>query len=166
VYLTNQWYAEAAAGSRVRGSESTVYLDILTSRLHANMSYSAARMAAEAKVEAVFRATEGYAPELIREHLIIWGVRGEGDNSPLLPPEIRLFHNRYPSYLARMQREKEERERSERRRVEARESARRIEAHKKLMRDMREWGPKNGFFVGTRGRIPRKVIDAYKEAKG
>jgi hypothetical protein len=34
------------------------------------------------------------------------------------------------------------------------------------MRDMREWGRENGFFVGTRGRIPRKVIDAYKEAKG
>jgi hypothetical protein len=51
MHLTNQWYAEAAANARLRGSKSTVFIDILTARLHANMSYSAARMAAEAKVE-------------------------------------------------------------------------------------------------------------------
>ena len=51
MYLTNQWYVEAAADAKLRGSESTVFLDILTARLHANMSYSAARMVAEARVE-------------------------------------------------------------------------------------------------------------------
>jgi hypothetical protein len=58
VYLTNQWYVEAAANARLRGSKSTVFLDILTARLHANMSYSAARMAAETRVEACLKSME------------------------------------------------------------------------------------------------------------
>lgn len=57
-YLSNQWYAEAAADARLRNSKSTVYLDILTARLHANMSYSAARMAAEAKVEQCLKSMQ------------------------------------------------------------------------------------------------------------
>jgi len=105
-------------------------------------------------------------PELIREHLVIWGVREEGDTSPLLPPEVRLFDNRYPSHIAKLKREMEERERWERIAEESREATRRIAEHKQLMHDMREWGRANGFFVGARGRISRKVINAYKEAKG
>jgi hypothetical protein len=93
-------------------------------------------------------------------------LRLPGDRQPLIPAEIRYFQSYYPAYLKRQRREVERLAEDERRRVEARESARRIEAHKKLMRDMREWGPKNGFFVGTRGRIPRRVIEAYNQAKG
>jgi hypothetical protein len=58
VYLTLQWLTEAAADARRRESKSTVYLDILTSRLHANMSYSAARMTAEARVEQCLKLME------------------------------------------------------------------------------------------------------------
>ncbi|AEW94066.1 hypothetical protein SCATT_16950 [Streptantibioticus cattleyicolor NRRL 8057 = DSM 46488] len=34
------------------------------------------------------------------------------------------------------------------------------------MRDMRRWGPENGYFVGTRGCIPRRVVEAYNQAHG
>ncbi|MFD4646345.1 histone-like nucleoid-structuring protein Lsr2 [Streptomyces sp. NPDC056696] len=102
----------------------------------------------------------------MKEFIRLKGLRREDDDSPVTPPEVRFFDAYYPSYLREQERIKREREESERRAIEARESSRRREAHKRLMRDMREWGPKNGFFVGTRGRIPRKVIDAYKEAKG
>ncbi len=105
-------------------------------------------------------------PELIKWFIRRSGLRRDDDEGPVTPPEVRYFDTYYPSYLREQERIKREREESERRAIESRESAARIAAHKQLMRDMREWGPKNGFFVGTRGRIPRKVINAYNEAKG
>lgn len=82
------------------------------------------------------------------------------------PQLIRLYQERRPEELRREQREKERREKDERMWAEA-QVAREKAAHEAwLMRDMREWGRENGHFVGTRGRIPRKVIEAYKEAKG
>lgn len=167
MYLTNEWYVEAAADAKRRNSENTVFLDMLTARLHANMSYSAAQKLAEAKVDRYIKLVgPPESPDLIREHLVIWGIRKKGDDSPLLPPEARLFNNRYPSHLAKVEREKTEREKWERIAEESREAARRAEEHTRLMKDMREWGRENGYFVGTRGRIPRKVINAYREAKG
>ncbi|MGW6346859.1 Lsr2 family DNA-binding protein, partial [Streptomyces sp. NPDC055080] len=160
-------YVEAAAYARRGNSESTVFLDTLTARLHENMTYSAARALAQSKVD---RYVQLYgppeSPDLIREHLVIWRVRKEGDFSALLSPEIRLFNDRYPSHLAKLERERVEREKSERIAVESRASAERAAHQVWLMKDMRKWGRENGHFVGTRGRIPRKVVDAYKEAKG
>lgn len=93
-------------------------------------------------------------------------LRRPDDRQPLIPAEIRYFQSYYPAYLERRRRQAERLAENERRRVEARESVRRVEAHKRLMKDIREWGRENGFFVGTRGRIPRRVIEAYNEAKG
>ncbi|MGV9693418.1 Lsr2 family DNA-binding protein [Streptomyces sp. NPDC003444] len=105
-------------------------------------------------------------PELVMAFMVVERLREPGDPLPVTPPEIRLFNRRYLPYLKSKQDEKEERERRElmdRRAAEARERR----AHQAwLMRDMRKWGPENGFFVGTRGRIPRKVIEAYNKAKG
>lgn len=105
-------------------------------------------------------------PELVKWFIRLKGLRRDDDDSPVTPPEIRLFNSTYPSYLAEQERRKREREESERRSAESRAAAQRAWEHKKLMRDMREWGRENGYFVGTRGRIPRKVIEAYEEAKG
>jgi 5,10-methylenetetrahydrofolate reductase len=105
-------------------------------------------------------------PKLVREFMVISRLREPGDMREVTPPEVRFFKAYYPAHVEREAEEAARRAESERRAAESRESARRIEAHKKLMRDMREWGPKNGFFVGTRGRIPRRVVEAYNEAKG
>ncbi|MGW1231408.1 Lsr2 family DNA-binding protein [Streptomyces californicus] len=167
VYLSNDWYIEAAADARRRDSSNSVFLNILTSRYHENMPYQAARQAAEAKVSRYLEWNDlRECPDLIKDHLIIWGVRDEGNRSPLLPPEIRLFNDRYPAHLAEVAREKAAREESARMAIQRREGAERAAHQAWLMRDMRAWGRENGYFVGTRGRIPRKVIDAYEEAKG
>jgi hypothetical protein len=105
-------------------------------------------------------------PVLVREFMVISRLREPGDVREVTPPEVRFFKTYYPAHVKREAEEAARRAESERRAAESRESSRRITAHKELMRDMREWGPKNGYFVGTRGRIPRKVIDAYREAKG
>jgi hypothetical protein len=82
------------------------------------------------------------------------------------PPEVRFFNAYYPAHLERERREAERQAQQEELARRCRESAEKRAHQTWLMRDMREWGRENGFFVGTRGRIPRKVIDAYKEAKG
>ncbi|MFI1530028.1 Lsr2 family DNA-binding protein [Streptomyces griseus] len=167
MYLSDDWYIEAAADARRRKSKSDVFLETLTSRYHENMHFSAARALAESRVDRYCEVNDlRECPDLIRDHLIIWGSREEGDRSVLLPPEIRLFNDRYPAYLAKVERVKAEREESARIDVERRDAAERAAHQTWLMKDMREWGRDNGYFVGTRGRIPRKVIDAYKEAKG
>ncbi|MCT6776087.1 Lsr2 family protein [Streptomyces sp. CS7] len=167
MYLSNDWYIEAAADARRRDSSSSTFLDILTSRYHENMPYSAARELAESKVDRYLKVNDlRERPDLIRDHLIIWGVRKEGDRSTLLPPEIRLFNARYATHLVKTAREKAEREESARIAIQRREGAERAAYQAWLMKDMREWGRENGHFVGTRGRIPRKVVDAYRKAKG
>jgi hypothetical protein len=82
------------------------------------------------------------------------------------PKVLALYKVDRARELERERREAAQRAESERRAAESREASARWAAHKQLMRDMRKWGPENGYFVGTRGRIPRKVIEAYKEAKG
>jgi hypothetical protein len=105
-------------------------------------------------------------PVLVREFMVISRLREPGDVREVTPPEVRFFKTYYPAHLKREAEEAARRAESERRAAESRESSRKREAHKKIMRDMREWGPNNGYFVGTRGRIPRKVIEAYREANG
>ncbi|MEV3860693.1 histone-like nucleoid-structuring protein Lsr2 [Streptomyces sp. NPDC050095] len=104
--------------------------------------------------------------ELVKWFIRLKGLRREDDDGPVLPPEIRLFNAAYPSYVADQERRTKEREESARVSAESRAAAQRHYEHTKLMKDMREWGRGNGYFVGTRGRIPRKVIDAYREEKG
>ncbi|MEV5883074.1 histone-like nucleoid-structuring protein Lsr2 [Streptomyces sp. NPDC052020] len=82
------------------------------------------------------------------------------------PKVIALYRKERARELEKAQREMEERERQERMWEEARESRERAEHQRWLMKDMRTWGRENGYFVGTRGRIPRTVVDAYREAKG
>ncbi|MER6382113.1 Lsr2 family DNA-binding protein [Streptomyces sp. NPDC001118] len=157
------------------------------------MPYSSARKAAENKVEAAVNAMtpEGavlvgdyevsdkepspkpkqreqtdYDDDTVRKFIVMLGLRKPDDDSPPTPPEYRLFNSQYPSYLAQKKREAEERARSEARSREVAAAAEKARQHAWRMRDMREWGRDNGYFVGTRGRIPRKVIEAYKEAKG
>jgi len=103
---------------------------------------------------------------LVKWFIRLKGLRRHDDDSPVTPPEFRLFDSQYPSYLAEQARKKREREESDRRAAESRAAAQRDYEHRKLMRDMREWGRENGYFVGTRGRIPRRVVEAYNEAKG
>jgi hypothetical protein len=105
-------------------------------------------------------------PELVRDFMVHERMRLPDDRQPLIPAEIRYFQTYYPAYLARQRREAERQAQQEELARRCRESAEKRAHQTWLMRDMREWGRENGFFVGTRGRIPRKVIDAYKEAKG
>lgn len=98
--------------------------------------------------------------------MVISGLREPGDIREVTPPELRFFTAYYPAHVERLKGAAErqlQKEEMDRRRRESAEAA----AHRAwLMKDMRKWGPENGFFVGTRGRIPRKVIEAYREAKG
>jgi hypothetical protein len=82
------------------------------------------------------------------------------------PPLLRFYRDNRPREL-KAEAEKVAREaESQRRAEESRRAAQRAAEHRRRMRDMREWGPANGFFVGTRGRIPRRVVEAYNQAKG
>ncbi|MFG3176566.1 histone-like nucleoid-structuring protein Lsr2 [[Kitasatospora] papulosa] len=82
------------------------------------------------------------------------------------PRLIEVYQRERPKELKREAEEASRRAEWDRIAVERRKAAERAAHQTWLMKDMREWGRKNGHFVGTRGRIPRKVIDAYKEAKG
>jgi hypothetical protein len=99
-----------------------------------------------------------------------WFTTGPWDtdfqNRVFHPQLLALYEKDRARELERERREAKQREDSDRRAEESRLAAQKAYEHKKLMRDMREWGRENGFFVGTRGRIPQKVMDAYKEAKG
>ncbi|MFF9649704.1 histone-like nucleoid-structuring protein Lsr2 [Streptomyces sp. NPDC014622] len=103
---------------------------------------------------------------LVREFMVISGLRKPGDLREVMSPELRFFAKYYPAYVERVRREAERRAAQEKLSSERREGAERAAHQAWLMKDMREWGRGNGHFVGARGRIPRKVIDAYKEAKG
>lgn len=83
-----------------------------------------------------------------------------------LPQLIEVYQRERPKELKREAEEAARRSEWERIATESRKAAERAAHQAWLMRDMRKWGRDNGHFVGTRGRIPRKVIDAYKEAKG
>ncbi|MFI0553443.1 Lsr2 family DNA-binding protein [Streptomyces scabiei] len=107
-----------------------------------------------------------YDPQVVKDFMRRERIRTPDDDSPVTPPELRHFERWYPLYEKRKREEAERRAEWERISAESRAAAQRHYEHKKLMRDMREWGRENGHFVGTRGRIPRKVIEAYKEAKG
>jgi hypothetical protein len=107
-----------------------------------------------------------YDDETVKWFIRFKGLRREDDDGPVLPPEYRLFNSQYPSYLAELERRKRAEEESQRRDAEARAVMQKAYEHKQRMRDMREWGRENGYFVGTRGRIPRRVVEAYNEAKG
>lgn len=82
------------------------------------------------------------------------------------PRLIEMYRERRPEELKQEAEEAARRAESERIAVESRAALARAAEHTRLMKDMREWGRENGFFVGTRGRIPRRVIEAYNEAKG
>ncbi|MER6102419.1 histone-like nucleoid-structuring protein Lsr2 [Streptomyces sp. NPDC001832] len=105
-------------------------------------------------------------PALVREFMVHERLRLPDDMSPLFPAEIRYFQSYYPAYAARLEREAAERALEEEKSRRRRAAAERVAEHTRLMKEMREWGRENGYFVGTRGRIPGKVINAYREAKG
>ncbi|WP_055523467.1 Lsr2 family DNA-binding protein [Streptomyces graminilatus] len=105
-------------------------------------------------------------PDLVREFMVHERLRSADDGGSPTDPEIRYFREYYPRHLARLKREAEQREKETRMWAEAAEDRKRAEHQIWLMKDMREWGRENGYFVGTRGRIPRRVIEAYNEAKG
>ena len=88
------------------------------------------------------------------------------ERGEFLGPEIRLYLSERPRQLERERREVERREEEARLWARAEASRKAAEAHAWRMADMRKWGPENGYFVGARGRIPRRVIEAYNKAKG
>lgn len=82
------------------------------------------------------------------------------------PKVLELYKEGRARELREEQRKKEQCERDERMWEEAR-VAREKAAHEAwLMKDMRSGGNSSGYFVGTRGRISRAVVEAYKKAKG
>ncbi|WP_326827444.1 Lsr2 family DNA-binding protein [Streptomyces sp. NBC_01751] len=104
--------------------------------------------------------------DLVREFMVISGLRKPGDLREVMSPELRFFAKYYPPYVERMKREAERLAEQKKLDQKRRESSERAAHRAWLMKDMRAWGPENGYFVGTRGRIPRRVIEAYNEAKG
>ncbi|MVO87444.1 hypothetical protein GPA10_22435 [Streptomyces sp. p1417] len=114
--------------------------------------------------------------ELDLEDVAAWCLRqkwlGITEQSPMyrnrdfFPQLLELYRTERARELRQEAEEAARRTELERRAAESRAAQQRAYEHQRLMRDMREWGRENGFFVGTRGRIPRKVINAYNEAKG
>ncbi|MFC9591541.1 histone-like nucleoid-structuring protein Lsr2 [Streptomyces sp. NPDC056944] len=98
--------------------------------------------------------------------MVIARLREPDDHSPICPPEIRYFNCYYPAYRASQEREATREAKAEELNRQRQASIRKAEEHARLMKDIRAWGPENGFFVGTRGPIPRRVVEAYREAKG
>ncbi|MFF4557143.1 histone-like nucleoid-structuring protein Lsr2 [Streptomyces sp. NPDC001422] len=102
----------------------------------------------------------------VREFMVLKGLRRADDHSDVTPPEVRFFNQWYPLHEKQQAAERSRREENERRSVERRAANERYMRRKERMRHMRQWGNENGLFVGTRGRISRKVIEAYEEAFG
>ncbi|WP_340376622.1 histone-like nucleoid-structuring protein Lsr2 [Streptomyces sp. SS7] len=105
-------------------------------------------------------------PALVREFMVLSRLREPDDMREVTPPEVRYFNSYYPAHVEREKRAAQRRAQQEEWDRQRRESAKEAAHRAWLMKDMRKWGPENGFFVGTRGRIPRAVIEAYNEAKG
>ncbi|MFK0231197.1 histone-like nucleoid-structuring protein Lsr2 [Streptomyces sp. NPDC090303] len=82
------------------------------------------------------------------------------------PALISLYKTERPRELRREAEEAARQEERARIAAQSREAARIADEHRRLMLDIRAWGPENGFFVGTRGPIPRQVIEAYNKEKG
>ncbi|MFE9456004.1 histone-like nucleoid-structuring protein Lsr2 [Streptomyces californicus] len=104
--------------------------------------------------------------ESVRAYMVRKGLRTADDYSDITPPEVRFYAQYKPSDDARDERERLAREASERMWEQAREAQERMYRMKEHMRKAREWGRENGFFVGTRGRIPARVWSAYQESIG
>lgn len=102
----------------------------------------------------------------VRAYTVSKGLVEPGSTTPVSAPEIRLFLSQKPwEDAARERRERERREREEMwaEAEKVREAAVEFREHK---RRAREWGRENGFFVGTRGRIPAAVWQGYQESIG
>ncbi|MFJ9900231.1 histone-like nucleoid-structuring protein Lsr2 [Streptomyces sp. NPDC091280] len=83
-----------------------------------------------------------------------------------LPQVLNIYKTERARELKEEERRAKERAHWEELSRQSREAMERAAEHARLMRDMRAWGRENGYFVGTRGRIPQAVVKAYKEAKG
>lgn len=105
-------------------------------------------------------------PEDVRAYMVRQGMRTADDRSPVTPPEVRFYVEYKPRDDARDAREAERKrqwaEMWERSKA-AQEKRWQMKEH---MRKAREWGRENGFFVGTRGRIPARVWTGYQKAIG
>ncbi|MEU8948801.1 histone-like nucleoid-structuring protein Lsr2 [Streptomyces sp. NPDC048489] len=99
-----------------------------------------------------------------------WFTTGPWDTDfqerKFLPQALELYHRERPRELKREADERARKEEWARISAESQAASERLWRHKERMRHIRKWGPENGFFVGTRGRIPGKVMKAYEEAFG
>ncbi|MFD4904963.1 Lsr2 family DNA-binding protein [Kitasatospora purpeofusca] len=102
----------------------------------------------------------------VRAFMVEVGMREPDNTSEVTPPEVRYFLKYKPSHDARKADERAARERMEEQWRRADESRQRAEHYARHMKLCREWGRENGYFVGTRGAIPKAVREAYKEATG
>jgi hypothetical protein len=104
--------------------------------------------------------------EDVRAYMVRKGMRDADDYVPVTPPEIRFYVAYKPRDDARDTQEAERKRQSEEMWERAKVAQERRWRMKEHMRKAREWGRENGFFVGTRGRIPARVWSAYQEAIG
>jgi beta-phosphoglucomutase-like phosphatase (HAD superfamily) len=84
----------------------------------------------------------------------------------MMSQAIELYRKERARELAYDARKAAERARQDEMWAEAARTRKRAAELAERMRHMRRWGPENGFFVGTRGRIPKAVVKAYNEAMG
>ncbi|MFC9231371.1 histone-like nucleoid-structuring protein Lsr2 [Streptomyces decoyicus] len=94
------------------------------------------------------------------------GLRPANSSLPVTPPEVRFYLEYKPRDDARAAQEAERKRQWDEmweRSKAAQAEALRMKEH---MRKAREWGRDNGYFVGTRGRIPARVWKAYQESVG
>ncbi|MFD8594533.1 hypothetical protein ACFV1L_05990 [Kitasatospora sp. NPDC059646] len=94
------------------------------------------------------------------------GLRQVGDDGPVLPPEVRYYLAWKPMYDSIKAREEARRQEWDEMWAEAEESRQRAADHAYHMANCRKFGEANGFRVGTRGPIPKRVRDAYRAETG
>ncbi|MEU1176576.1 hypothetical protein ABZ464_02820 [Streptomyces sp. NPDC005820] len=107
-----------------------------------------------------------FDPEDVRAYMVRKGMRDADDRSPVTPPEERFYAAYKPRDDARDAQEVERKRQSDEMWERAKAAQERYWRMKEHMRKAREWGRENGFFVGTRGRIPARVWAGYQEAIG
>ncbi|MEU5383701.1 hypothetical protein [Kitasatospora cineracea] len=115
-------------------------------------------------------------PEYDPEDVAAWCLRQrwlpgieddpEWQRREFLPQLVRLYLKERPKELEREAAEAERRRKRDEMWAEAERSRQRAADHAYHMKQCRLFGEANGFRVGTRGPIPKKVRDAYKAQTG
>ncbi|MFI6052760.1 histone-like nucleoid-structuring protein Lsr2 [Streptomyces violascens] len=102
-------------------------------------------------------------PVAVRAYTVSKGLCEPGNSAPVSPPEFRAYesHLQHQEGLARAQKARDAKEAAAIRRRQHRDIVESWPSRK--VPRVRAWAEKQGLDVGTRGRLPKWVVDKYDQ---